>query len=237
MTSVEGYQNEQQRQLELNKPRLIVRLIEARALKAADFNGFSDPFVEIRIKGQVTNHKTRIIKKSLNPMWNEEFVLYPTHPETDILLLKIYDYDANSCNDLIGEMEYPVPVFMNKPPTEEWKQVMNKKGPAVFVPGTGELKMSVTYLAQAISNPSPMIPPVMIPPVMIPQYGYPLYGYPQYPYYPPPQVQGQPQTYPYPTQPYPYGYPQSPPSGSPTLPTQSTTLPTQSTTPKPPSIH
>ena len=41
-----GYQNEQSRQQQLNKSKLVVRIIEARGIKAADFGGTSDPYVE-----------------------------------------------------------------------------------------------------------------------------------------------------------------------------------------------
>jgi len=139
-----GYLNQEQRNVELQKPRLVVRIIEARGLKSADFNGYSDPYCEVRIKDQVVHHKTKVCKKTLNPFWNEEFILNPADLERDILLVKIYDWDANTSDDLLGEMEYPVHLFVNKAPVEEWKQVMDKKGPGRFVTGTGELKMMVT---------------------------------------------------------------------------------------------
>ncbi len=37
-------------------------MIEARGLKAADIGGKSDPYVEVRIKGQVQSQKSRVIK-------------------------------------------------------------------------------------------------------------------------------------------------------------------------------
>lgn len=44
-----------------------------------DFNrilGTSDPYAEVRIKGDIAVKKTKTIKKNLNPKWNEEFTLY-----------------------------------------------------------------------------------------------------------------------------------------------------------------
>jgi len=46
-----GYQNESERQKLLKADVISVRCIEARGVKAADFGGTSDPFVEVRIKG------------------------------------------------------------------------------------------------------------------------------------------------------------------------------------------
>jgi len=88
--------------------------------------------------------RLKFAKKTLNPFWNEEFILNPSDIEKDILLVKIYDWDANTSDDLLGEMEYAVHLFVNKNPSEVWKPVMDKKGPGRFVTGTGELKMMVT---------------------------------------------------------------------------------------------
>lgn len=62
-------------------------VIEARGIKAADFGGTSDPFVEVRIKGQTHALRTKTINKSLSPCWNEELVLYPNDSEKDVLLI------------------------------------------------------------------------------------------------------------------------------------------------------
>jgi Ca2+-dependent lipid-binding protein len=69
-------------------------------------------------------------------LWNEELVLYPTNPEYDVVDIRLYDFDASSNNDLLGELEYPVALTVGKPPKEEWKQVMIKKGPTTFTPGS-----------------------------------------------------------------------------------------------------
>jgi Ca2+-dependent lipid-binding protein len=54
-------------------------VIEARDLKAADFGGTSDPYCELRVVSmaptQGTVQRTRVIPKTLCPIWNEEFHL------------------------------------------------------------------------------------------------------------------------------------------------------------------
>jgi Ca2+-dependent lipid-binding protein len=50
-------------------------VIEARGIKGADFGGTSDPFAEVRIKDHTQSFKTKTIQKTVNPFWNEEFVL------------------------------------------------------------------------------------------------------------------------------------------------------------------
>jgi Ca2+-dependent lipid-binding protein len=48
-------------------------VIEAKQLKAMDLSGTSDPFVTIKTPSE--KFKTEVVKKTLDPKWNEEFVL------------------------------------------------------------------------------------------------------------------------------------------------------------------
>jgi Ca2+-dependent lipid-binding protein len=53
--------------------------LQGRDLLPCDYNGKSDPFVILSFnnkKGGVTQKKTKVIKKTLDPEWNEEFELY-----------------------------------------------------------------------------------------------------------------------------------------------------------------
>jgi len=214
-----GYQNEKQRKEELAKARLIIRVIEARGVKAADFGGTSDPFAELRIKNESHVLQTRVIKKTLNPMWNEEFILYPSNPDKDILCIKVYDFDSVGNNDLLGEIEIPVVALENRPPQEQWHQLQEKKGPTTFKPVAGEVKLVITYIRGGMQTTQPMVYPQqqMVYPQQ--QMGYPQQMvYPQQPMVYPQQPMvypQQPMVYPqqpmvYPQQPYPYPqqYPQ-----------------------------
>lgn len=50
-----------------------IKLIKAEGLRAADWNGKSDPFCLVTLGKQ--KKKTKIMKKTLDPEWNEEFIL------------------------------------------------------------------------------------------------------------------------------------------------------------------
>ena len=60
---------------------LYVRIVEANGLAAADMSGYADPYCklllenvsEISAKGKKT--KTKHIKKEIDPIWNEYFIL------------------------------------------------------------------------------------------------------------------------------------------------------------------
>lgn len=50
---------------------LHIKLLRGVGLKAADSNGFSDPYCKLNLGGVV--NKSRIVKKTLNPEWQEDF--------------------------------------------------------------------------------------------------------------------------------------------------------------------
>ena len=60
---------------------LSITVISATELAAADSNGLSDPYVSLTIQdssgttgGSHLSKKTNVMKKTLNPVWNENFV-------------------------------------------------------------------------------------------------------------------------------------------------------------------
>ncbi|CAG5907046.1 double C2-like domain-containing protein alpha isoform 2-T3 [Menidia menidia] len=76
-------------------------------LAAMDVNGFSDPYVKTYLKPDVqkkSKHKTAVIKKTLNPEFNEEFFYEISFSElaTKTLEVTVWDYDLGRSNDFIG---------------------------------------------------------------------------------------------------------------------------------------
>jgi Ca2+-dependent lipid-binding protein len=91
---------------------LYVRVLDAYDLPAMDINGKSDPYVTLRLRHRAERRqRTRIIKRSLAPTWNEDFRFPIRSLSTDILGLKLYDYDAIGRDDKIGSAELPVAGF------------------------------------------------------------------------------------------------------------------------------
>jgi Ca2+-dependent lipid-binding protein len=54
-------------------------VIEARNLMAADDNGLSDPYCLLSLGS--SKARTRVIKKDLNPRWNQGFRMYASHQD------------------------------------------------------------------------------------------------------------------------------------------------------------
>ncbi|XP_021845715.2 protein C2-DOMAIN ABA-RELATED 4 [Spinacia oleracea] len=69
----------------------------------------SDPYVVVRLGKQKL--KTRIIKKSLNPEWNEDLTLCVTDPNESIKFF-VYDHDVFSLDDKMGDAEFDIKPFL-----------------------------------------------------------------------------------------------------------------------------
>uniref|UniRef100_A0A8C9S735 Double C2-like domain-containing protein n=1 Tax=Scleropages formosus TaxID=113540 RepID=A0A8C9S735_SCLFO len=113
------WENEQQRSLEergrillslqFEKVRsgLCVGVRRCAHLAAMDVNGFSDPYVKTYLKPDLhkkSKHKTAVMKKTLNPEFNEEFFYEISFSElsTKTLEVTVWDYDLGKSNDFIG---------------------------------------------------------------------------------------------------------------------------------------
>lgn len=65
-----------------------------------DRNGKSDPFVEIDAQPAVV-HATRVVPKTLSPVWNETKYVLIQEPKTQSLRVACYDHDAVNVKELL----------------------------------------------------------------------------------------------------------------------------------------
>ena len=81
--------------------KLVLRIVSAENLLAADSNGKSDPFAEVRVGKQ--QQKTSTKMRTLDPVWDEEFVfsIWSVQDKVDI---GVFDWDAVGNNDLLGRI-------------------------------------------------------------------------------------------------------------------------------------
>lgn len=84
---------------------LNVKLVEAQDLQPRDFSGTADPYAKIRLLPDRNNMwQTRIHKKTLNPVFDEDFV-FEVRPATigrRTLEVLLFDFDAYSRHVVIG---------------------------------------------------------------------------------------------------------------------------------------
>ncbi|XP_052205279.1 protein C2-DOMAIN ABA-RELATED 4-like [Diospyros lotus] len=69
----------------------------------------SDPYVVLRMGKQKL--KTRVVKKNVNPEWNEDLTLSIADPNLPIKLA-VYDKDTFSPDDKMGDAEFEIKPFI-----------------------------------------------------------------------------------------------------------------------------
>ncbi|CAI7784937.1 unnamed protein product [Closterium sp. NIES-54] len=81
---------------------LQVALLSGRELMACDMNGLSDPFavLELQLGGQ--RRKSRVVKKTLEPEWNENFEFLVEDGKHDMLVVALFDHDLLGKKDNMG---------------------------------------------------------------------------------------------------------------------------------------
>ncbi|XP_056268697.1 synaptotagmin-7b [Pseudoliparis swirei] len=106
-----------------------VSIIKARNLKAMDIGGTSDPYVKVWLMNKdkrVEKKKTVVMKRCLNPVFNESFSFdVPAHVlrETTVIIT-VMDKDRLSRNDVIGKIY----LSWKSGPAEvkHWKDMMGR---------------------------------------------------------------------------------------------------------------
>ncbi|XP_052180836.1 protein C2-DOMAIN ABA-RELATED 4-like [Diospyros lotus] len=69
----------------------------------------SDPYIVVKMGKQKL--RTRVIKKDVNPEWNEDLTLSISDPNVPINLT-VYDHDTFSKDDKMGDAEFDIKSFM-----------------------------------------------------------------------------------------------------------------------------
>eukprot|EP00027_Filamoeba_sp_ATCC50430_P006241 CAMPEP_0168559882 /NCGR_PEP_ID=MMETSP0413-20121227/10760_1 /TAXON_ID=136452 /ORGANISM="Filamoeba nolandi, Strain NC-AS-23-1" /LENGTH=221 /DNA_ID=CAMNT_0008591139 /DNA_START=32 /DNA_END=694 /DNA_ORIENTATION=- len=94
---------------------VFLKVISASDLIAADSNGKSDPYVIVQKEGENDKKKilkTKIIKKTLNPVWREEFKLTVT--TQDKILFTVKDWDRFGSDDPLGTAEVIIETLLGE---------------------------------------------------------------------------------------------------------------------------
>eukprot|EP00124_Ichthyophonus_hoferi_P005735 Ihof_evm1s927 gene=Ihof_evmTU1s927 len=100
-----------------------VRIIEARDLPIMNQRtDLTDAYVEVKIKDK--SYETPIAKKTLNPIWKQDFrfELEDSEIQDEVLEIKVIDYDKISSDDAIGK------VYLSLAPLLPWEKPRQLSG-------------------------------------------------------------------------------------------------------------
>lgn len=88
-----------------NMGQLQCEIIKADNVPAADRSGYSDPYAVVQLNGEKV-FKTKTIKKTLNPVWNESFSIEILSRTKNKVLLQVWDWDLGpSGDDFLGDVD------------------------------------------------------------------------------------------------------------------------------------
>ncbi|CAH2089117.1 unnamed protein product [Euphydryas editha] len=95
-----------------NSYLLRLRIVGAYSLAKKDIFGASDPYVRVelqKVDGDVTieTFLTKTKKKTLNPVWNQEFI-FRVKPQEQKLLIQVFDENRLTRDDFLGMVEVPL---------------------------------------------------------------------------------------------------------------------------------
>ncbi|KAK5646855.1 hypothetical protein RI129_005319 [Pyrocoelia pectoralis] len=130
---------------------LTVRLVEAQDLEARDFSGTADPYAKIRLLPDRTNvWQTRVHKKTLNPVFDEDFVfdVKATTLGRHTLEIVLYNFDAYSRHYSIGGVQIPLASIDFNEKVDLWKGLSPSFEHDARL-DLGELMVSLAYLPSA----------------------------------------------------------------------------------------
>ncbi|XP_029317452.1 synaptotagmin-1a isoform X1 [Cottoperca gobio] len=107
---------------------LMVGIIQAAELPAMDMGGTSDPYVKVYLlPDKKKKFETKVHRKTLNPVFNEQFTFKVPYVELGgkTLIMTVYDFDRFSKHDAIGDIKVPMNKVDFSHVTEEWRDLLS----------------------------------------------------------------------------------------------------------------
>jgi len=104
---------------------LEISIFEARHLAGMDRGGTSDPYCVVKSTFNKQQFKTKIVKKTVAPVWNQTFKFYTKKLQGHVFV-KVWDKDRWTSDDFLGEVAIPIKQLSNGEPLEDWFPLQNE---------------------------------------------------------------------------------------------------------------
>ncbi|BHF67209.1 hypothetical protein SprV_0301023400 [Sparganum proliferum] len=107
-----------------------------------DPNGLADPYVKLKLTGdneKTRKLKTKVVKASLNPEWNETFTIdVNAEDESKRLMIEMWDWDRASRDDFMGALSFGVSEIIKRPVDCWFRLLSREEGEFYSIPCTDE---------------------------------------------------------------------------------------------------
>ncbi|KAG0347914.1 hypothetical protein BG004_006563 [Podila humilis] len=127
-----------------NMGNLTVTLIRGKDLVAADRGGVSDPYVVFRLNGKEV-YKSDTVKKTLNPEFNEKFVVPVGSRADDVFQLEVFDWNQLSTAKSLGVAALNLSNIQLVLPNDFLIPLQNKQN-------QGQIQLRVTFMPEFLST-------------------------------------------------------------------------------------
>lgn len=122
---------------------LQIDIMNATDLPSHDRNGKSDPFIDVLVNN-VSAFQTKVIKKTLDPTWNEVTKINIPSISRSTVTLLAYDWDRVGKNDLLSTVVFPLDQLTLDKSVQEWQLQLSPKG---------VLNLKTTFIPKYIQPP------------------------------------------------------------------------------------
>ena len=112
---------------------LVVDVFRGRDLMKKDLGGKSDPYVNISIGQNIQSFKDKYVANTVNPEWNYQAMFAVEEPSGHSLSLEVFDYDAGTEDDFMGQVEVSVRSLVESGNWQQWLSLEEAKHGEVLV--------------------------------------------------------------------------------------------------------
>lgn len=128
--------------MSFTQAKLTIKVIEASGVAAKDMGGTSDPYCIIHVDS--CKAKTKVKRKSLDPVWNQEFSFVLNSP-SGVIHIEMWDKDTFTPDDFLGQVDIQLAELEPGVELRRWYTLKRRRADE-FV--CGQLHLQILYETQ-----------------------------------------------------------------------------------------